>query len=95
MHLVGSPREAHGDDRDAREERITLPRLEGNGGQQVVLAKDDVWQVRVRCGNGIGDSNDARSIDAELAEELSEMVAQVAVATDTQSLQFAALSRHW
>ena len=95
MHFVGPPREADGNDGNAREERITLPRLERNGGQQIVFTEHDVGHLRVSGGDGLDDSNDARSIDAELPEEPFEVVAQVAMATDAQSLQFAALSRHW
>ena len=94
MHLVGPPREADGNDGNAREERIALPRFERNGGQQIVFTEHDVGHVSVCRGDGIGDSNDARSVDAEFPEEPFEVIAQIAMATHTQSLQFPALSRH-
>jgi hypothetical protein len=94
MHLVGTPRQAHGDDGHAREIWISLPRLERYGREEVVLAEHDVRHVLVRGGEGIRDSDDAPRVDAQLSKEVPEMVAQELMATHTQCLQCASLSRH-
>ena len=89
VHLVGSPREAHRDDRDAREEWVALPRLERYGGQQIVLTENDIGLVDA-CGlDRVGDPDDARCIDTMLSEKLPEVVAEIAMASDTQCLQCA------
>jgi len=50
--------------------------------------------VGVRRRDRVSDSNDARSVGAEISEKPFEVVAQVAMATHAQNLQFAAPSRH-
>jgi hypothetical protein len=41
-----------------------------------------------RGGDGVGNTDDARRVDAQLLEELSEVFAQIAMTPDTQSLQW-------
>lgn len=95
MHLIGAPCQADGDDRYARETGISLPRLERNGREEVVLTEHDVRQMLVRGRDRVRDSDDAPRVDAQLSKEVPEMVAQELMATHTQCLQCASLSRHW
>ena len=44
--------------------RILLPRLEGDGREEVVLAEDDVRTVLPRYFDRAGNSDDGRGIDA-------------------------------
>lgn len=88
MHLVGSSREAHRDDRHARQERILLPRLERDRGQEIVVAEHDVRSLTMSHIDGVGDPNDTLGVDAELCEKLPEMIAEIAMPSDAQCLQW-------
>ena len=93
VHLVGPSRQAHRDHGDAREEWIALPWLEWHGSQQVVLAEHDVRHMVACNSDCIADADNGRSVDTQLSEELPEVVAQISVATNTQSLQWRDLER--
>lgn len=83
VHLVGPPRQADRDHRNAREERISFPRFEWHCRQQVVLAEDHVRLMRVSCCHCVAHADNGRSIDTQLSKELSEVVAEELMATDT------------
>jgi hypothetical protein len=89
MHFVGAARETDRDDRHARKKRIAFPRFQLDGGQQVVLAEHDVGSMLAGGIHRIHHTDDTPRVDSELPEELAEMIAQVAMPTDTQRLQCA------
>ena len=88
MHLVGASRETHRDDWHARQKRVLLPRLEWNSGEEIVVAEDDIGSLRVRHIYRIGDPDDALGVDAELCEKLPVVIAEIAMSSDTQCLQW-------
>ena len=92
MHFVRPPRETHRDDGHAREARIPLPRLEGYGSEEIVLAKHHVGAKLPRYLDRVGDSHDAGGLDTQLPKELSEVIAEIAMPPDTQCLQCCSLS---
>lgn len=89
MHLVRSTREADRDHRDARKEGVALPRLQWHRSEQVVFAEDDVGPLLSCRFDRIGDAHDAGGIDPQPSKELPEMIAEIAMASDTQCLQCA------
>jgi hypothetical protein len=89
MHLVGPARETHGDDWHTREERIAFPRFERDGCQDIVLTEHDVGAMCLRSVDCIGHTNDAHCVDTQLSEKLPDVIAQIAMSTDTQGLQCA------
>ena len=64
MNLLGPTREAHRDDRNAREVGIMFPRLERYGSQEVVLAKHHVGALVSGRVDRVGDSDDTSGLDA-------------------------------
>ena len=87
VHLVGSTRETHRDDRHPRQELVALPWFEWYGGQQVILTEHNIRAVRSRGIDRVVDPNDAQRINAVLSKELPEVIAQIRVSPDTQCLQ--------
>lgn len=89
MHLVRATRETHGDHRQAREKWIAFPWFQRNGSQKVVLTEHDVGPMIARRIQRIHHTNDAHGVHSELPEEPPEVIAEIAMPTNTQSLQCA------
>ena len=75
------------DHRDARKEGVALPRLQRHRGEQVVLAEDDVGPLLSGDFDRIRDAHDTGGIDPQPSKELPEMIAEIAMPSDTQCLQ--------
>lgn len=88
MHFVRASRETHGDHRHARQKRILLPRFERYSGEEIVVAEDDVRSLRACELDRTGYSNDTLGVDAELSKKLPVMIAEIAMPSDTQCLQW-------
>ncbi len=90
MHLVRATRETHGDHRQAREKWIAFPRFQRNGSQtgrthRTRCRADD------RAPHPIASITPTTldGVHSELPEEPPEVIAEIAMPTNTQSLQCA------
>src|SRR5215475_5072415 len=77
MQLFGSSCQAYRDHRQPGQQRIALPTIERNRGEQVVIANDRIRLISRRFIDCLAESDNRSGVHAQRGEEPTEMIAQI------------------
>src|SRR6185369_1653502 len=95
MNLFGVAGETHRNYRRSRQQGVLLPLLEGNCRQHVVVADDNIGRPVGRSAHRRFETDGVRCQNAQLSEVPGDVLAQNAMARDTQCAQRRGWSWYW